>query len=116
MDVWAVREAAEAAVARARAGAGPQFIETMTYRFVGHSRRDPGKYRKPGELDEWKQRDPLKVARAKLAEAFGVEASAVDGVDAETDARFEQIVERSLAAPYPERTRDAAREFAPTTS
>jgi acetoin:2,6-dichlorophenolindophenol oxidoreductase subunit alpha len=116
MDVWAVREAAEAAVARARAGEGPQFIQSMTYRFVGHSRSDPGRYRKPGELDEWKQRDPLKVARERLAEAFGVDGSVLDGVDAAVEAQFEQIVERSLAAPYPEPARDAAREFAPTTS
>lgn len=113
MDVWAVREAAEAAVSRARAGEGPQFIQSMTYRFVGHSRSDPGKYRKPGELDEWKQRDPLKVARERLADAFGVSADAVDGVDGAVDAQFEAIVERSLAAPYPEPARDAAREFAP---
>lgn len=116
MDVWAVREAAEAAVARARAGEGPQFIQSMTYRFVGHSRSDPGRYRKRGELDEWKQRDPLKVARERLGEAFGVDGSVLDGADAAVEAQFEQIVERSLAAPYPEPARDAAREFAPTTS
>jgi TPP-dependent pyruvate/acetoin dehydrogenase alpha subunit len=116
MDVWAVREAAEAAVARARRGEGPQFIQSMTYRFVGHSRSDPGRYRKPGELDEWKQRDPLKVAREKLAEAFGVDGSVLDGVDGEVDAQFEAIVQKALAAPYPDPARDAAREFAPTTS
>ncbi|MDO8211890.1 thiamine pyrophosphate-dependent dehydrogenase E1 component subunit alpha [Conexibacter sp. CPCC 206217] len=113
MDVWAVREAAEAAVSRARAGEGPQFIQSMTYRFVGHSRSDPGRYRKAGELDEWKQRDPLKVARERLADAFGVPGDAVDGVDGAVDAQFEAIVERALAAPYPEPARDAAREFAP---
>jgi TPP-dependent pyruvate/acetoin dehydrogenase alpha subunit len=116
MDVWAVREAAEAAVGRARAGEGPQFIQSMTYRFVGHSRSDPARYRKPGELEEWKQRDPLKVARERLAEAYGVEGSVVDGVDAAVAQQFEAIVERSLAAPYPDPVRDAAREFAPTTS
>jgi TPP-dependent pyruvate/acetoin dehydrogenase alpha subunit len=116
MDVWAVREAAAAAVARAREGGGPQFIQSMTYRFVGHSRSDPAKYRKAGELDEWKQRDPLKVARERLAEAFGVSADVVDGVDAAVAQQFEQIVARSLAAPYPTPERDGAREFAPTTS
>ncbi len=116
MDVWAVREAAAAAVARAREGGGPQFIQSMTYRFVGHSRSDPAKYRKAGELDEWKQRDPLKVARERLAEAFGVSADVVDGVDAAVAEQFEQIVARSLAAPYPTPERDGAREFAPSSS
>ncbi len=42
MDVFAVRDAARRAVERAREGGGPQFLETLTYRFVGHSRSDPG--------------------------------------------------------------------------
>ena len=51
-------------------GGGPQFVESLTYRYVGHSRSDPGKYRKPGELDEWKARDPLLVARAGARRAL----------------------------------------------
>ena len=66
MDVWAVREAAQRAVDHARSGGGPAFLETLTYRFVGHSRSDPGAYRKPGELDEMRKRDPLVVARDRL--------------------------------------------------
>ncbi|HEY4277445.1 MAG TPA: thiamine pyrophosphate-dependent enzyme [Conexibacter sp.] len=116
MDVWAVRAAAEAAVARARAGEGPQFIQSMTYRFVGHSRSDPGAYRKPGELEEWKQRDPLLVARSKLTGDLGVPAAVVGSVDTAVDEQFEAIVERGLASPYPDPARDAAREFAPTSS
>jgi TPP-dependent pyruvate/acetoin dehydrogenase alpha subunit len=116
MDVWAVREAAEAALRRARDGEGPQFIQSMTYRFVGHSRSDPGAYRKPGELEEWKQRDPLLVARAKLTGELGVEATVLDGVERAVEEQFEAIVERALAAPYPDPARDAAREFAPTSS
>ena len=51
MSVWTVREAAARAVAHARAGDGPVFVEALTYRFVGHSRSDPGAYRPEGELD-----------------------------------------------------------------
>jgi acetoin:2,6-dichlorophenolindophenol oxidoreductase subunit alpha len=101
-DVWAVIEAAGAAVERARAGGGPQFLEARTYRFVGHSRSDPGKYRKPGELDAWKERDPLKLARARLVERFEATEADVDAVDAEVEALIDEIVERGLAAPYPE--------------
>lgn len=49
-DVGAVREAACRALERARSGDGPTFIEAQTYRFVGHSRSDPGKYRPDGSL------------------------------------------------------------------
>ena len=51
MDVRAVRTAAREIVERVRAGGGPEFVEARTYRFVGHSRSDPGKYRPDGELD-----------------------------------------------------------------
>jgi acetoin:2,6-dichlorophenolindophenol oxidoreductase subunit alpha len=101
-DVWAVRAAAGAAVERARAGGGPQFVEALTYRFVGHSRSDPGKYRKPGELDAWRERDPLKLARIALVDRIGVDDADVDAVDAEVDAQLDRMVEQGLAAPYPE--------------
>ena len=51
---------------RVRAGSGPEFVEALTYRFVGHSRSDPGKYRPRGELERWQERDPLIVAAARL--------------------------------------------------
>ena len=42
----------------------------MTYRYSGHSRADPAKYRPEGELEKWKERDPLKIYRARLKQ-FG---------------------------------------------
>src|SRR5436190_5003803 len=66
-DVWAVREAVGAALEGVRGGDGPAFVEALTYRFVGHSRSDPGKYRPDGELDSWRERDPLKRTRERLA-------------------------------------------------
>jgi TPP-dependent pyruvate/acetoin dehydrogenase alpha subunit len=102
MDVLAVRAAAQRALDRAREGAGPAFIEALTYRFVGHSRSDPGAYRKPGELEEWRRRDPLTVGATLLAERFGVTADEIAALDADVDAELERIAERALAAPYPE--------------
>jgi pyruvate dehydrogenase E1 component alpha subunit len=58
-DIVAVYEVATAAIERARSGGGPTLIEAKTYRYSGHSRTDPGKYRPPGELDAWKERDPI---------------------------------------------------------
>jgi TPP-dependent pyruvate/acetoin dehydrogenase alpha subunit len=112
MDVYAVREVAADAVERARAGSGPIFVEALTYRFVGHSRSDPAAYRKPGELDAWKERDPLKVASAALGARFGVTADRIARVDTEVDQRMERIAEQALGAPYPEPD-EAIREFHP---
>ena len=69
MSVVAVRAAAGRAVAHARAGGGPYFLEAITYRYVGHSRSDPGAYRPPGELDAWKERDPIPRLRGELVDA-----------------------------------------------
>jgi TPP-dependent pyruvate/acetoin dehydrogenase alpha subunit len=101
MDVLAVREAAVEAVGYVRSGAGPAFLETTTYRFVGHSRSDPGAYRKPGELDEMRKRDPLIVMRRRLTEDGAATAAELDGIDAEIDETLAAIVERALAAPFP---------------
>jgi len=101
MSVWTVHEAARTAVDHVRSGAGPYFVEAITYRFVGHSRSDPGAYRPEGELDRWRARDPLVVLRARL-EADGVDAATLDEIDASVEAQLAEHEERGLAAPFPE--------------
>jgi TPP-dependent pyruvate/acetoin dehydrogenase alpha subunit len=108
MSVWTVREAAERAIRHARGGQGPAFIEALTYRFVGHSRSDPGAYRPEGELDQWKLRDPIVLLRAQL-EAEGVSASSLDELEQGMNDELEQMRERGLGAPFPNEL--AAREF-----
>jgi acetoin:2,6-dichlorophenolindophenol oxidoreductase subunit alpha len=100
MSVWVVRETAERALAHARAGDGPFFIEAITYRYVGHSRSDPGAYRPAGELDEWKSRDPILRLRTQL-EAEGCDAGRLDEVEHDMSVELEQMRERALAAPFP---------------
>ena len=100
MDVWETRAAALRATERCRAGRGPAFLEMMTYRFVGHSRSDPGRYRKPGELERWQERDPLLVGRQRLRRGLrrrrrcGRRASTPRSSSEMTD-----VIERALAAP-----------------
>src|SRR6202165_49820 len=65
-DADAVYRAARTAYDKARAGAGPSLIECKTYRYSGHSRADPAKYRPAGELEKWRERDPIKIYRERL--------------------------------------------------
>lgn len=70
-DVEAVWSAAGEAIAHARAGNGPCYIEAHTYRIQGHLEAEDlflggGKYREKSEIEEWRKRDPIDRARAKL--------------------------------------------------
>ena len=100
-DIDAVRKSISDAVDFARAGNGPSLIEAKTYRFSGHSRSDPAEYRTPGELDEWKKRDPLDISAAKLLESG--ELSEKDLVDLKTavNLRVKQAIETVLASEVP---------------
>jgi 2-oxoisovalerate dehydrogenase E1 component len=69
MDVLAVREAVERAVARARTGDGPTLLECKTYRWYGHSRSDPRRYRTREEEAAWRARDPIEQLKDKILEA-----------------------------------------------
>jgi TPP-dependent pyruvate/acetoin dehydrogenase alpha subunit len=102
MDVRAVRAAAGEIVDRVRSGAGPEFVEALTYRFVGHSRSDPGKYRPAGELDRWRSRDPLAVAATVLRDDVGIADEELERIAAEVDAELERIEANALAAPFPD--------------
>ena len=108
MDVRSVRAAAAEIVERVRSGGGPEFLEARTYRFVGHSRSDPGSYRPPGELERWRERDPLTVAAAMLAAEYGLAADAERAV-ADVNAELDRIEGAALAASFP--TADAIPEF-----
>jgi TPP-dependent pyruvate/acetoin dehydrogenase alpha subunit len=100
MSVWTVREAAQRAVEHARSGNGPAFLEALTYRFVGHSRSDPGAYRPEGELDRWRERDPITVLAAQLV-AEGVDEARLEGIRDEVADELERMRADGLAADWP---------------
>jgi len=99
-DADIVYRIAQAAFAKARAGGGPSLIECMTYRHSGHSRADPAKYRPEGELERWKQHDPIKVYRERL-KAFGIGDDVVANIDAEVMKEVDDATEACKAAPMP---------------
>jgi pyruvate dehydrogenase E1 component alpha subunit len=99
-DADVVYRTALAAYAKARAGKGPSLIECRTYRYSGHSRADPAKYRPEGELERWKQRDPIKIYRERLKQ-FGIGDDVVAKIDAEVKKEVDDATEACKAAPMP---------------
>ncbi len=66
-DVLAVLAVTRQAVARARAGGGPSFIEAITYRMGPHTTADdPTRYRSAAETELWRRRDPIDRIRRLL--------------------------------------------------
>lgn len=66
-DLFAVHEAMQQALARARAGEGATLIEAVTYRLSDHTTADDARrYRPQAEVDEAQQREPLRRLRAWL--------------------------------------------------
>jgi TPP-dependent pyruvate/acetoin dehydrogenase alpha subunit len=100
-DVEAVRAAALAACERIRAGAGPQFLEMLTYRQLGHSKTDPGTYRPAEELAAWLERDPLLITRDRLI-AAGVDEQEVDRLADAAAAAVAAAIDLALADPFPD--------------
>jgi pyruvate dehydrogenase E1 component alpha subunit len=100
-DADAVYRAALAAYDKARAGGGPSLVECKTYRYSGHSRADPAKYRPEGELERWKQRDPIKIYRERLLQ-FGIAEKVIAEIDADVLRVVDEATERCKAAPPPD--------------
>ncbi|HLX77456.1 MAG TPA: thiamine pyrophosphate-dependent enzyme, partial [Acidimicrobiales bacterium] len=101
-DVDAVTLAIEKALARARAGEGPSLLEMKTYRYSGHSRSDAAVYRPPGELDAWKQRDPIAIYGTRLVELGTASEEQLAAIRDEAKARVERAAEIALSSPEPE--------------
>ncbi len=101
MDALAVRAGVERAAEKARAGGGPTMIEAKTYRWYGHSRSDPRKYRTKEEEKKWKERDPVIVLRNRLLEEEKAAGEELDRVRDRAQATIEAAVKFGLESPSP---------------
>jgi len=103
MDVLAVRETVGRAVERARLDKAPTLIETRTYRFRGHSMRDPAAavYRTREEVDEWKKSDPIVLLWDHLSRDGIISDAEYKEMDKEITQVIEEAVRFADASPEP---------------
>ncbi len=102
MDPIAVYEAVSAALARARRGEGPTLIECKTYRWYGHSRSDPRKYRTKEEEQGWRDRDPVRVFARRLLEMDIATQEELDAVEECAVHAIEAATAFALESPMPD--------------
>jgi pyruvate dehydrogenase E1 component alpha subunit len=101
-DVLAVLAVTRAALAAAREGQGPTFIEAFTYRMGAHTTSDdPTRYRLASELEEWKLRDPIARVKAYLARTGVADHDFFDAVEAEAAELGKRIRTGTLEMPDP---------------
>jgi pyruvate dehydrogenase E1 component alpha subunit len=101
MDVLAVRDAGEAALAHCRAGKGPYILEMKTYRYRGHSMSDPAKYRTRDEVDAMrKQHDPIDQLQEILLRE-GVDEAALKQLDSDVKKEVATATDFALESPLP---------------
>ena len=103
MDVIAVKEAGERAVAHCRAGNGPYLLEMKTYRYRGHSMSDPAKYRTREEVQKMReQSDCIDTARKLLVDGYAVTEAELKVIDDEVKAIVQDSADFAQTSPEPD--------------
>ena len=100
-DVVAVYEKMQEAVEYVRNGNGPVLVESVTYRWFGHSTSDPGKYRTKEEVDSWKKKDPIVKFRSYLVDNNLATVQELDELDVQSKTAVEDAVKFALNSPEP---------------
>jgi pyruvate dehydrogenase E1 component alpha subunit len=93
MDFFKMQSVTERAIADARAGKGPSFIEASCYRYRGHSMSDPATYRSKEEVEHWKKRDPIPRIKAAIKHDFQVADEEFEEVDRRVEKEVEEAIE-----------------------
>jgi len=100
-DLLAVRAAMKSAVAQARAGKGPAFVECLTHRMRGHYEGDPAKYRELSQLAEWKKKDPIARFARALKNKKAITDPEIEKIEREARERIEKAADFALSSPWP---------------
>lgn len=101
MDVLAVKEAGQKAVAHAREN-GPYILEIKTYRYRGHSMSDPAKYRTREEVQKMRdERDPIELVRTLLLEGNHASEDDLKAIDKEIKKIVNESADFAKESPEP---------------
>ncbi|MEM9032725.1 MAG: thiamine pyrophosphate-dependent dehydrogenase E1 component subunit alpha [Pseudomonadota bacterium] len=101
-DLSAVAEAVDAAVALARAGGGPSLIESVTYRWRGHSKSDRNRYRTKDEIEAWMAQDPIPRFADMLVEHGVITPDEISRLEADVVQSIDEAIAFAKGSPDPQ--------------
>ena len=100
-DLMAVYNKFEELVDYVREGNGPVLVESITYRYLGHSTSDPGKYRTKEEVDKWKEKDPIPRFEKYLLDSKIATKQDIEAIEKLSEDAVEESVKFALSSPEP---------------
>ncbi len=100
-DFNAITEAIDTAVQRAREGNGPSLVESLTYRWRGHSKSDRNRYRTKDEINDWMSKDPIARFSSFLVEHGILSEADAEKVEADVVAEIAAAIEFAKSSPDP---------------
>jgi len=103
MNPVAVAEAFDEAIARARRGDGPTFLELKTYRYRGHSMSDAQKYRTKDEVAEYQKIDPITQVKDVLLEKEFATEEELKAIDKRVKKRVAECEKFAEESDFPEK-------------
>ncbi|WP_416440070.1 pyruvate dehydrogenase (acetyl-transferring) E1 component subunit alpha [Leeuwenhoekiella sp. A16] len=102
MNPQAVAEALDEAIARARRGDGPTFLEMKTYRYRGHSMSDAQKYRTKEEVAEYQKIDPITQVKEILLEKSFASEEEIKNIDKRVKKRVSECEKFADESDFPD--------------
>ena len=102
MQPETVYEAINKAAKHIRSGKGPYFLEIKTYRYKGHSVSDPATYRTKEELNDYKDKDPIKVTEKRILDNKMATAAEIKAIKDKVKKLVEEAVEFAENSEFPD--------------
>lgn len=100
-DVFEVYEKFADAVEHVRSGKGPVLLESITYRWLGHSSSDPGRYRTKEEVESWKAKDPIERLKKYMLENKVATEDEIKAIEDEVKKAVDEAVVFAENSPLP---------------
>lgn len=102
-DVLEVYEKMGEIIERTRNGEGPFLVECMTNRWSGHFEGDPQRYRPQGEVEKWRQEDPIKKYKDVLITQYHIKESDLTNIEEKIIRELDEAEQFSHESPFPQK-------------